>query len=88
MMILFFNMLDTAAIANFVIWMCDNPGWNTASKQIRHRQFIGNHRGVSCIKPLIGRCLDNAASLRRPIRVAIQLLELEATEKEVQDQME
>ena len=39
-MVLFFNMLDTAAIAIFVIWMCSNPDWNKLSKAIRRRQFI------------------------------------------------
>src|SRR6218665_3869168 len=38
--VLFFNMLDMAAIASFVIWMCSNPDWNKLSKAIRRRQVI------------------------------------------------
>ena len=30
--VLFFNMLDMAAIASFVIWMCSNPDWNKLPK--------------------------------------------------------
>jgi hypothetical protein len=75
-MVLFLNMLDTAAIASFAIWMCNNPDWNKSSKAIRRRQFIVN-LGESLYERLIKRRLDNAAQLRRPIMDAIQLLELD-----------
>jgi hypothetical protein len=78
-MILFFYMLDTAAIASFVIWMCNNPDWNMSSKAIRRRQFIVN-LGESLVEPLIRRRLENATLLRRPIMDAIQLLELDTGE--------
>lgn len=41
-MVIFFNILDTAAIASFVIWMCNNPNWNKSSKAIRRRQSIAS----------------------------------------------
>jgi len=76
-MVLYFNMLDTAAIASFVIWMCNNPDWNKSSKAIRRRQFIAS-LGESLAEPLIRRRLDNAALLRRPTKDAIQLLQLDS----------
>jgi len=45
--VLLFNMLDTAAIASFVIWICNNPGWNKSSKAIRRPQFIMSLRESS-----------------------------------------
>ena len=74
-MVLFFNMLDTAAIVSFVIWMCSNPDWNKLSKAIRRRQVIVS-LGECLAEPLIRRRLDNAAQLRRPIMDAIKLLQL------------
>lgn len=75
-MVLFFNMLDTAAIASFVIWMCNNPDWNKSSKAIRRRQFIIS-LGESLVKPLIRKHLYNSVRLRKPMMDAIQLLELD-----------
>src|SRR5678815_2087531 len=80
-MVLFFDMLDTAAIASFVIWMCNNPDWNKSSKAIRRRQFIIS-LGESLAEPLIRRRLDKPALLRGPIMDAIQLIELDSGEFE------
>ena len=77
MTVLYFNMLDTAAIASFVIWMCNNSDLNKSSKAIYRRQFI-LRLGESLAKPLIRRRLDNASQLRRPIMDAIQLLQLDS----------
>ena len=84
-MVLFFNILDTAAIASFVIWMCNNPDWNKSSKAIRRRQFIVS-LGESLVVPLIRRRVDNPAQLRRPIMDAIQLLELDSGELETRSE--
>ena len=79
-MVLFYNILDTAGIASFVIWMCNNPEWNKSSKAIRRRQFLVS-LGESLVEPLIRRRLNNPAHLRRPIIDAIQLLELDQEEE-------
>src|SRR6218665_341805 len=76
--VLFFNMLDTAVIASFVISMCNNP---KSSKAIRRRQFIVS-LGECLAEPLLRRRLHNASQLRSPIMSAIQLLQLDSGETE------
>ena len=67
-MVLFLNMLGTAAIASFVIWVRNNHDWKMSSKVIR--QYIVS-LGECVAEPLIRRLLDNASQLRRPITYVV-----------------
>src|SRR6218665_905809 len=79
--VLLISMLDTAAIASFVIWMCNNPDWKKSSKATRRCQFIVS-LGECLAEPLFRRLLDSTFKLRRPITDAIQLLQLDSGEAE------
>ena len=39
-MVLFYNMLDVAGVAAFVIWISLNPDWSFCDRQGRHRKFL------------------------------------------------
>ena len=39
-MVLFFNMLDVAGVATFVIWVSLNPEYAANNKKVRRRKFL------------------------------------------------
>ena len=39
-MVLFFNMLDVAGVAAFIIWISLNPDWSFNDRQERCRKFL------------------------------------------------
>jgi len=50
-------MVDLAALASFVVLMCDVPDWRKESTLARRRQFIVE-LGEQLVKPLISRRLE------------------------------
>ena len=69
-MVLFFNMVDVAALASFVIWICNVPDWRKESKWSRRRQFLVE-LGEQLVKTIIIRRPQMPTHLRQDIRDAI-----------------
>ena len=63
-------MVDLAALASFVVLMCDVPDWRKESTLARRRQFIVE-LGEQLVKPLISRRLEMPTHLRQNIRDAM-----------------
>jgi len=69
-MVLFFNMVDVAALASFTVWLCNVPDWRKVSKCARRRHFLVE-LGEQLVKPLISRRLGMPTTLRQNVRDAI-----------------
>lgn len=69
-MVLFFNVVDVAALASFILWICNVPDWRKESKWSRRRQFLVE-LGEELVKPLILRRLQMRMNLRKNITDAI-----------------
>jgi Transposase IS4 len=72
-MIIFFNMIDVAALASYIVWISHFPEWRQESKWSRRRQFLVE-LGESLVKPEISRRAENPATLRQQIKAAMSLL--------------
>jgi len=69
-MVLFFNMVDVAALASFTVWLCNVTDWRKESKCARRRHFLVE-LGEQLVKPLISRRLRMPTNLRQNVRDAI-----------------
>ena len=71
-MTFFFNMVDVAGIAAFVIWITKNPAWNER-KSHRRRLFL-QELGRNLVDSHLNRRRQNPAALQRNVRIAMQSL--------------
>ena len=56
-MVLFFNMLDVAEVAAFIIWISLNPDWSFNDQQGRCRKFL-KQLGQELTNDYIQGCLQ------------------------------
>ena len=56
-MVLFFNMLDVAGVATFIIWISLNPDWSFNDRQGRCRKFL-KQLGQELTNDYIQGCLQ------------------------------
>jgi len=69
-MVPFFNMVDIAALASFIVWLRNEPDWRKESKCARRRHFLVE-LGEQLAKPLISRRLGMPSNLCQNMRDAI-----------------
>ena len=82
-MTFFFNMLDIAGIAAFVIWLARNPNWNDG-KLHRRRLFL-HQLGRSLIDAHLNRRSQNKKSMQRNVKLAMQTIGLPITSSVADD---
>lgn len=71
-MVLFFNLVDTAGLAAFVVWTTQNPEWNEG-KRHRRRLFLVE-LGMALVQAQIERRRDNPRAMQKGVRSAFQAL--------------
>ena len=74
-MVLFYNMVDVAAVAGFVIWLCNNPGWKAQEKKGRRRHYL-LQLGKALAMPHV-KHRSTVPQLKLPVKQAIQMVQLE-----------
>lgn len=71
-MTIFFNILDSAAIASYVLWILRFPNWDITTSH-RRRNFLKELSG-SLIGPFIQRRIQNPRALQPGVRSALKAL--------------
>ena len=74
-MTFFFNMIDIAGIAAFVVWTSKNPEWNEG-KLHRRRLFL-QQLGRSLVDAHLNRRCHNLQAMQRNVRLAMQAIGLQ-----------
>lgn len=72
-MTLFFNIIDVASIAAFVVWICNNPAWHSEAPRRRRRLFMVD-LGHELVRPHILMRVQDQRKMRRPARAALKSL--------------
>ena len=70
-MALFYNMLDVAGVAAFVIWISLNPDWSFIDRQGRHRNSL-KQLGQELTSDYIQICLQNQSEVN--VRNALKII--------------
>ena len=79
-LVLFYNMIDTAGIAAFIIWLCNFPQWE-AKVHNRRRLFL-MQLGQSLVKEHVQRRASDTRKLKKaPIQALVTLGYLDPHEK-------
>ena len=73
----FFNMIDAASVAAYILWMTKNPQWNDA-KKYRRRLFL-EQLGRGLIDAHLNQHCQNPHALQQKVRWAMQSLGLSIT---------
>jgi hypothetical protein len=68
----FFNMIDVAGIAAYVLWTPKNTQWNE-TKPYGRRLFL-QQLGRSLVDPHLNQCSRNPYAVQRNVRLAMQSL--------------
>ena len=71
-MVLFFNMLDVAGVAAFIIWISLNPDWSFNDHQERRRMFLKQLR-QELTNDYIQVCLQTQSCLKSNVRNALKM---------------
>ena len=72
-MVLFYNMLDVAGAAAFVIWTSLNPDWSFSDWQGRHCMFL-KQLGQELINDYIQIRLQNQSCLKSNVRNDLKMI--------------
>ena len=72
-MVLFFNMLDVARLAAFIIWISLNPDWFFNDQQGRRRKFL-KELGQELTNDCIQVCLETQSCLKSNVRNALKMI--------------
>lgn len=72
-MVLFYNMLDVAGVAAFVIWISLNPDWSLNDRKGRRRKFL-KQLGQELIEDYIQVRLQNPRVLKPPVWNALKMM--------------
>ena len=72
-MVLFFNMLDVAGVAAFIIWISLNPDWSFNDRQERWRKFL-KQLGQELTNDYIQVCLQTQSCLKSNVRNALKMI--------------
>ena len=57
-MVLFFNMLDVAGVAAFIIWISLNPDWSFNDPEVPETAWSGTHQWLHSRLPSNQNCLN------------------------------
>ena len=71
-MTLFFNMIDIAALAGFIVWESKNAEWNNG-KRHRRRLFL-LQLGLDLVSDHLNRRRQQPQSMPRNVRLALQAI--------------
>lgn len=74
-MVLFFDVLDVAAISAFIVWLCINPEWKESEGKRRRPLFL-RELGYSLVMPHM-QMRSFVPTLQFPIRQAMKLFGVE-----------
>ena len=72
-MVLFYNMLDVAGVAAFVIWTSLNPDWSFRDQQGRHHKFL-KQPGQELTNDYIQIRLQSQSYLKWNVRNALNMI--------------
>ena len=72
-MVLFYNMLDVAGVAAFVIWISLNPDWSFSDQQGRHHKFL-KQLGQKITNDYKQICLQAQSCLKSNVRNALKII--------------
>lgn len=72
-MAVFYNMVDVAGIAAFVIWISLNPNWMDTKKKLRRRVFLQTLGHELCEEYLCLR-IQNHRVLTKSVRLSLKLI--------------
>ena len=72
-MVHFFNMLDVAGVAAFIIWISLNPDWSFNDRQGRHQKFL-KQLGQELTNDYIQVCLQTQSCLKSNARNALKII--------------
>ena len=70
-MIVFYTMIDIAALNSMVLWLFKNPSWNLKKQRTRRRLFL-HDLGMALVKPLVES--RNTIGLRTDVNKAISTI--------------
>lgn len=73
-MTIFFNVVDCAAVAAYVVWTAAYPDWN-ANKRYRRRLFL-NELGFAMVDEELQRRSQNPRAMQRQVKHLSRLAEL------------
>ena len=72
-MVLFYNMLDVAGVAAFVIWISLNPDWSFCDRQVRRRKFL-KQLGQELTNDYIQIHLQSQSCMKSNVRNALKMI--------------
>ena len=72
-MVLFFNMLDVAGVAAFMIWVSFNPEWATNDENVWRRKFL-KQIGYDLTDDWIQHCIQNVHIMQPLVKTALKVL--------------
>ena len=72
-MVLFFNMLDVAGVAAFIIWISRNPNWFFNDWQGRRQKFL-KQLGQELTNDYIQVCTQTQSCLKSNVRNALKMI--------------
>ena len=73
-MVVFYNMLDVAGVAAFVIWVSLNPDWAQQNPSGRRRMFL-QELGHTLIDEHLTACMQNPRILQSSVKLSLRMLE-------------
>ena len=76
-MVLFFNMLDVAGVASYIVWMANNPQWMQTNKNGRRRAYL-MELGKSLVIPHLTR-RSQTPQLVSSVRSVIDVVQKQLT---------
>ena len=72
-MVVFYTIVDIAALNSFVIWIQKNPNWEIRKSKERRRRFL-QELGMTLVVPEVERCMETASGLSSKIQQAMQTI--------------
>ena len=66
----FFDMIDVAALASYVIWLCNFPNWKRKKHCNRRRIFL-SQLGEALVDDLIQQRMQNPRALQKSVKFAL-----------------
>ena len=72
-MVLFFNMIDVAGVAEFIIWISLNPDWSVNDRQGRRRKLL-KQLGQELTNDYIQVCLQTQSYLKSNVRNTMKMI--------------
>jgi len=69
-MVLFFNLIDVAALAAYIVWLCNFPNWSIQRRCSRRRLFL-QMLGEELVEDLLQERLQKPQVLQRSVKSAL-----------------